>query len=89
MGVSPFTFYSSSKAIHQFVAVQRQLPVLILPKCMYGCKDIDDSHLTFVLAVKYENEMNFVSFTRKISKENRKEDKTHFNMYRESISYFC
>lgn len=39
--------------------------------------------------MKYENEMNFIFFTRKNSKENGKEDKTHFNMYRESVSYFC
>jgi len=61
----------------------------IAPKCVYGCKDTDSSHLTFVLVRKYECEMNFVFFTSRNTKQNGKEDKTHFNMYRESISYFC
>lgn len=76
--MSPFTFNSSSKPAPGFDL-----------KCMYGCKDRDYSHLTFVLARKYECEMNFVLFTSRNTKQDGKEDKTHFNMYRESISYFC
>lgn len=87
--VSCFTFNSK---LPDFSAVYFSgdricFKVLISPKCVYGCKDF--SPVTFVLVRKYGCEMDLVFFTRRYTKQNGEEDKTHFNMYRESISYFC